>query len=234
MCEVDSDVPYWNADVDCAALFAKHKGHPGGFDDFLDGCWPYDGEPTGTSLTEMVGKFEPLLWRDRTYNWSFTPGGGNDRALVAPVFEDGVMVDIIAVRAEQMEIWGAVTGRGSILEADTFDECEQFLLWGDGTLPLNKTVLPSLSSAAQICAEDLDHADLLAWLVFEEPEFDKGGEPAAEAAVLHARDVIGIDDERYDVEYLMAQRAKHNAYDELKQKGIICGRYFPTRIGEAG
>jgi hypothetical protein len=66
-------------------------------------------------LTLMTGRFMLLISPDHTYWATFTPGLSDELAVTVPVFERSTMVDLIAIRADDMDCWGVVTGRGGII-----------------------------------------------------------------------------------------------------------------------
>ena len=215
--EFDESVPFWRSDVDVAALYAKYATSGDELCDelFLD---------VDIAPAEMRGRFEMLISDSRVHHWTFTPGAGNDRALAIPVVEDGAMVDIVAVGDHQA--WGCVTGRGKTIgptaepsAVRVYKTGWQWLLFGcDGVLVLDKAAYPSLAAAPQLVAEDLDHADELAYRVFALPAFHRGGSRAAEAAELEARDKVGVDDERYDVEAMTKERVVFDVQLKLKRR----------------
>jgi hypothetical protein len=228
--EFDSKVPYWRSDVDVAALFKTHAS-----------AEPFDDPQDDLGLTweevlpafEMRGHFEQLVSRDACYGWTFTPGVGDERALVMPAMDNGRMTDILAVAADDPLIWGAVTGHGTMMGAVTpaaelrvYRSAWQWLLFGcDGVLPLAKSVFPGLDRASLLIAEDLDHADELAHRIFVVPAYEVLGHGAAKAAEMKGAGRVVVDADRADIDELVFQRAAFCAVTQLKQQGIFRGQF---------
>lgn len=247
--ELDPACPYWQSDVDAGELLEQHKIGNGGFSDWLDrgvdDDW-FSKEPNGTPVYAMRGNFEPLIWPDRCHQFTFTPGAGDTLALVVPVTEGGLIVDLIAMAANDEWVWGCVTGRGGVAGNEVegeplrvYKSAFQWLLWDcDGALPLDKSAYPTLaevdfSSSANnrlLLAEGLDHADELVYRVYAKPAIETP--PAAiadnweivcsraDAIEDKARTLVCVDTERFDVSGEQSLRAKLIASHELKKKGI--------------
>lgn len=213
--EYDPEVPYWRADIEVQALFDTYA-------------------PDG-ALT-MRGRFLPLLTNTQTYCNTFTPGAGTEEAIVVPIYANGRMVDILALSADDVAVWGCVTGKGTV--AGTIPDGQPVRVYEapwrwqifdcDGVVILAKSAFPGLASASEVYAESLDHADDLAERVFLSPVLESP-EPtdrsarliAAENAELEARDRIHIDEERYDVEEEILQRAVISTVVQLRTEGNI-------------
>lgn len=252
--ELDSECPYWRSDIDAGELLEQYKLGCGGFSDWLDRAadndW-YSTEPNGVTVYAMRGKFAALIWPDRAHSFTFTPGAGDTLALVAPVIEDGRIIDLVAMAAHDEWIWGCVTGRGKITGNETegeplrvYKSAFQWLLWDcDGVLPLSKSVYQTLadvdfSSPANnrlLLAEGLDHADELVYRVYSKPAIESPPVAIADnwdvvcsradAIEDMARTLVCVDSERFDTTAEKAFRAEFIARQEFKEQGIILNGY---------
>lgn len=255
--ELDPECPYWQSDVDAAELLENHKLGCGGFSDWLDreadGTW-YTNEPNGTPVFAMCGKFEALIWPDRCHQFTFTPGAGDTLALVVPVIEGGLIVDLIAMAAHDELVWGCVTGRGGIAGNEVegeplrvYQSAWQWLLWdSDGVLPLDKSAYPRLAKYSFVdplenrllLAESLDHADEISWQAFVKPALygapvTNNGHPLDDSVNSVringiediSRHLICIDAERFDTTAEKTLRTKLIIRHELMNQGILKYEY---------
>ena len=193
--DIDSEVPFWRSDINVAALYQTHRQD--GAADVIANLFAYADQPDLGDVVLMTGQFLPLLSNEATYHFTFTPGHGDEQAIVFPVLADGAMVDLLAISADDTGMWGCVTGKGAmvgtvapnkplrvykrpcqwllfecdgvvVLRRDAFAS-NPFHAEPDGTVSHVQTALPKLASVSMIFAESLDHADDLLWRVFEYP-----------------------------------------------------------------
>lgn len=226
--ELDPTVPYFGSDVDLRALHAKHAllGDPR--DELLDRLGLYCDEVLALEPVAMRGIFRDGIFNDHTFHWTFTPGEGDVCAIVMPVVKDGCMIDLVAC-GDYERGWGCVTGHGEIagpLETTTplrvYKSAWRWLQWScNGVLPLAKSALPQLASAPLLIAEDLDHADYLAYQTFVRPKW-LGGRPEEEirAAELEAPSKVGVDPDLRDIEKEIFLRARAESIGQLKTEGV--------------
>lgn len=239
--EYDTEVPYWRTNPNVQALYDTHGREGQEATDLLIelGLAEPDSELAFGPMAVMNGQFLPLLTNAQTYQNTFTPGSG-DLALVLPIKRDGETVDLLAVSASDVAVWGCVTGKGAIAghvregqPVRVYEAPWRWLLFGcDGVVVLAKNAFPKLSAASSIIAESLDHADDLTERVFlrpvlEKPELensdakDEARAIAAANAELEARDRIHVDEDRYDIEEELLQRAVVDTVAKLKIEGAL-------------
>jgi hypothetical protein len=211
LCVPDPFVPYWLNGTNVSDLYHHHRKLDVGEYLAVRGLLDADAEEP-KDLALMKGRFAPLISPRHTYWATFSPGLADDLALVAPIWNNGIMIDMLAICADEMDYWGAVTGYGGILGSITpnwpvrvYQTPLQWLLWDrDGVIVLRKDAyaprhfriladrsverLPkqgaSLSDASIIYAESLEHADELVFRVFEEPA-DNDQHPAFDGTSVH-------------------------------------------------
>jgi hypothetical protein len=137
--EIDPEVPFWRSTVDVEALYAKHR-QSGAVDLLTDLAMinPDDTADLG-QIVLMSGRFLPLLSNDTTYFCTFSPGMGEEQAVVLPINEHGIMVDLLAISTDDASLWGCVTGHGGMaVRRDNQDENPATIrmrmrrCWGDG------------------------------------------------------------------------------------------------------
>jgi hypothetical protein len=195
--EADPEVPFWRSTVDVEALYAEHR--QSGAVDLLTDLAMIDPDDTADlgQIVLMTGRFLPLLSNDTTYFCTFSPGMGEEQAVVLPINEHGLLVDLLAISTDDASLWGCVTGHGGMAGSFTADQPVrvykqpwQWLLFGcDGVVVLANAAFspkpfniepdgsvrpiyplpPKLAGASLIYAESLDHADELLYRLFERP-----------------------------------------------------------------
>ncbi|EKS38751.1 hypothetical protein [Afipia clevelandensis] len=235
--EYDPEVPYWRADVDAQALYDAH-GRVG--PEVTDLLLELElAKPSGVDdigpVAIMDGRFSDAYLGDHTFTWIFTPGEGPDSAIVIPIWQDGRVVDLLALSADDVRNWGCVTGKGIVAgtipdgqPVRVYEAPWRWVKYGcDGVVILAKSAFPALSGSPVIYAESIDHAENLAERVFVRPVLERPDDPsarliAAENAELEARDRIHIDEERYDeIDEEILQRAVVETVAQLKLEGIF-------------
>jgi hypothetical protein len=200
MYEVDPEVPFRHANIDVSNLY--DGATQDGCRDLLVQCGLIepDEECKFERTVLMVGRFLPLLSNEATYCWTFSPGMGDEQALVLPIIEDGQIVDLLALHGEDRDVWGCVTGQGKMvgtLKASQpvriYKAPFQWLLFGcDGVIVLRNDAYspkrrftdadgavhqaaqssPRLEDASLIYGESLTHVEELIERVFAIPAYD--------------------------------------------------------------
>jgi len=227
--DFDPTVPYWESDIDVAALYQAHLITDLTQDSLFDYLGLDETAETNGPVGFMRGRFSDALLPDHTFQWIFTPGAGEMPAIVVPVLVDGEMVDIMACGGFDHG-WGCVTGHGNILGALTpgaplraYKSAQRWLMWADGVLPLRKRAWERLAEASLIIAEDPDHAGELAYRVFSLPACERSGgdyDTIIEAERI-ASTRVGVDTDRYDLRRFVVERAADRAVPNLKNEGIL-------------
>jgi hypothetical protein len=109
----DSTVPFWRSNVDVDFLFAAHAHRPDRAQAWLRHRYVSEFCAAFGQAVMMRGKFELGLLGAHTYHWTFTPDRKGGLALVLPVYEQGRLVDLLAIhRHQHHSVWGCVTGAG--------------------------------------------------------------------------------------------------------------------------
>ena len=122
----------------------------------------------------MRGFFEGGILGNHTYHWTFTPTYVGELAIVLPVYEQGRLVDLLAISRHDHRVWGCATGNGQYVgdfsNAERKDRTLPIVLhvhdtpysWlmsdCDGILPLAKAFFPMMQFAHSIVAQDANHA----------------------------------------------------------------------------
>ena len=165
-------------------------------------------------IAMMTGQFEPTN-RSHIYQYQFVPdANGLHRAVVMPVYERGVMVDIVAFRysvnKKRLDVWGMVTSEGQFLNhAAIYDKtrtkplvvCENWWQWlrigcMRGVLPLYVKAIPELREAGNLVVGDSSHALQLLYEAYLWPLNADPDGPVWKAAHDEGRRRIWIDDVR--------------------------------------
>jgi hypothetical protein len=189
-------------------LYNKHASDTPVVDEWIDSQYADVDEVRAFSpIAEMRGTFTDTP-SNRAYRYTFTPDkSGKYRAITMPLFEHGVMVDIVAFRANQnrkkLDVWGTVTDAGRFLNhAAIYDKLRtsplrvyetwwQWLVQGckGGVFPLCNAAYPLLRDAGDVVVNDFAHA---LQLVYSGWVFPAGAD--WEAAKAEGRQRVWIDD----------------------------------------
>jgi|ERR1700687_125959 len=170
----DPSVPFWRANVDVDTLFENHSHRPERaqawlrYRDVSETCLGFE------QATLMRGHFEGGILGNHTYHWTFTPTHKGEPALVFPVYEQGRLVDLLAVARHNHRVWGCVTGNGQCIgdfsNAARENRTLPIILYVHdtpyswlmsnctGVLPLAKAFFPLMQFAHSIIAQDGPHA----------------------------------------------------------------------------
>jgi hypothetical protein len=203
--EPDPELPFWRSNIDVSDLY--NNATQEGCHDVLvqTGLFEPSEKINFERMVLMVGRFLPLLSNDATYHWTFSPGLGDEQALVLPIIEDGQIVDLLALNGGDTDVWGCVTGQGGLAGTITagqpvrvYKSPFQWLLFGcDGVVVLMKDAyspkriyidakgavhqivqsFPRLEDASLIYGESLEHTEELIHRIFELPTIN-GNIPA--------------------------------------------------------
>src|SRR4051812_39081204 len=101
--------------IDVAALYNQHAYDCPAVDDWIDAQYAdIDTVRAFGPIAEMRGTFVESKV-SHIYHYRFIPDpNGSYLAVVMPIMEDGVMVDIVAFRQnasrKKLDVWGTVTG----------------------------------------------------------------------------------------------------------------------------
>ncbi|MCK1640457.1 hypothetical protein IVA95_23445 [Bradyrhizobium sp. 157] len=198
--EFDPEVPYFRSDdVNVAELLLTH-GKAGCADVMsLSGLLGEDDDDP-SDITLVTGRFMPLISPDFNYSATFSPGLDDDVALAVPVVRDGQTIDALCICADNMDAWGAITGRGGMI--GHFKEGQPVRIYAtpwrwlsrqrDGVVVLRKDAYSPrqfavdasgavihinrhearLANASIIYAETSEHAEELLFRLFEKPSLE--------------------------------------------------------------
>jgi hypothetical protein len=181
----DPSVPFWRSNVDVDLLFENHSHRPERakawlrYRDVSETCCGFE------QAVMMRGHFEGGILSNHTYHWTFTPTSKGKPAIVLPVYEQGRLVDFLAIARHDYRVWGCCTGAGQYVgdfsNATREDRTLPIILhvhdtpysWlmsnCDGILPLAKAFFPLMQFAQNIVAQDGDHAWEIAHQAFIYP-----------------------------------------------------------------
>ena len=193
----DPEAPYFRTDSASVPDLLRSYGKAGCADVMaLKGLLDEDDDDP-PDLTLVTGRFMILISGDFTYPATFSPGLGDDIAIAVPVVQDGETIDAVCISADDMDAWGAITGRGSI--AGHFKEGQPVRIYAtpwrwlfrkrDGVVVLRKDAYSPkqfamdasgavgringdkarLANASIIYAETPEHAEELLFRIFEKP-----------------------------------------------------------------
>lgn len=166
--EQDPLLPYWGAEVDVPKLYRAHAYDCGRVDAWLEatGCEPARVRALGP-VAEMRGRFDLGILSGLTYRHVFMPDSAvRSRAIVIPVFQDGAMVDLLAISRRDSGVWGCVTGRGKMVGHTTRDaplrvyrEPRSWFIGGcGGVLQLSRDDVIELGAASHLVTASASHA----------------------------------------------------------------------------
>lgn len=175
----DESLPFWRSNVDVDLLFAAHAHRSERAQAWLQ----FHTEHAALDQAVMMrGHFELGLLGDHTFHWTFTPTFTGDLAIVLPVYEQGKLVDLLAISRHDHTVWGCCTGAGQYIGStalrrkNTSSPLRVYktpITWlladCEGVLPLAKAFFPLLQHATSIIAEGYEHACELSELVFMAP-----------------------------------------------------------------
>jgi hypothetical protein len=191
------------------SIYHQHAFDGPAVDDWIDAnCADIDAVRAFGPIGEMRGIFTDTLTTTRAYRHTFMPDrNGKYRAICMPLYEHGVMVDIVGWRANQgskkLDLWGTVIGQAKFLNhAAIYDKSRksplrvheswwQWLVQGcNGIFPLCNAAYPLLRDAGDIVVNDSARALQLIYSAWVFP-----AAPAdMEAARLEGRKRVWIDD----------------------------------------
>ncbi|WP_143029630.1 hypothetical protein [Bradyrhizobium brasilense] len=202
----DHTLPYWRNNVDAESIFEGFSHRPE-----RAKAWLRHRKVSETCIgfecaVMMNGHFEGGVLSDHTYHWTFTPGRKGDHAIVVPVYEQGRLVDMLAISRHDHRVWGCVTGAGQYVgnftDASRTDRTQPavvhvhdtpyswFMSGCEGILPLAKAFFPLMQLASSIVAQGYEHAWQIANEAFIYPAERLGLD--CEAAELAAFDRISF------------------------------------------
>jgi hypothetical protein len=178
----DPSVPFWRANIDVDALFENHAHRPERaqawlrYRDVAENCFGFQ------HAMLMRGRFEGGILNGHTYCWTFTPTFEGEPAIVLPVYDQGRLVDLVAMSRHDHNIWGGCTGAGQYIGSTVVHRkhlnsplrvykapINWLLANCEGILPLSKLFFPLLQHATCIIAEGYEHACEISELAFMAP-----------------------------------------------------------------
>ncbi len=171
----DPTVPFWQSNVDVVSLFTAHAHRQ----DRAQAWLRYrDVAETCTAFGQAVimrGHFEAGSLGAHSYHWTFTPTCQGAPAIVLPVYDQGRLLDLLAIARHDYRVWGCCTGAGQYVgrfanPLQVHDTPYSWLMSNcDGILPLAKAFFPLMQFAQSIIARDSGHAWKIARQAFIHP-----------------------------------------------------------------
>jgi hypothetical protein len=160
---------------DIERLYQEHAYESVAVDDWIEMHFgDVDAVRAFGPIAEMRGQFTHSE-SSHIYQYQFTPKkDGTYRAIVMPVLEDGVMVDLVTWRwsqhAKRLDVWGCVTHAGRFLNRDAIYKphaeplhiCERWFQFiardCNAVLPLRVSAIPELVHAGDVAVSNSSHA----------------------------------------------------------------------------